>query len=282
MVAAREVELAVVEPPRHVDVHAARAVVVVRRQAFEDRDVALHAGAGGVGEVAADGAAGVGEAVGMPRRLRVEEQPRRLAGAGGEDDDLRAHLLLAAGRGVDVRHAGGAALVVREHLAGHGAGDDLEAAGGQGGRQQDGRAREVRARRASASALPAVVAGRPAVVGPGQDREARGDAGDLELVAGLLHQPLVGARRRAAAGRCRPARSPGPRSCRRARPARRACRNTASCRRSRSASRRRGRRGCAPLKSCGPKRSEMRPQWFVRPPSMRARHQRNRWPSAVV
>src|SRR5690242_4714082 len=28
-------------------------------------------------------------------------------------------------------------------------------------------------------------------------------------------------------------------------------------------------------KSSGPKRSEMRPQWLVRPPSMRARHQLN-------
>src|SRR3989442_10239958 len=36
------------------------------------------------------------------------------------------------------------------------------------------------------------------------------------------------------------------------------------------------------LKSYGPKRSEMRPQWFVRPPSMRARHQSNVVPGACV
>src|SRR5688572_25139999 len=35
-------------------------------------------------------------------------------------------------------------------------------------------------------------------------------------------------------------------------------------------------------KSEGPKRREMRPQWFVRPPSMRARHQLNCVPGAVV
>src|SRR5690606_39376881 len=35
-------------------------------------------------------------------------------------------------------------------------------------------------------------------------------------------------------------------------------------------------------KSSGPKRSEMRPQWFVRPPSMRARHQSNVSPGAIV
>src|SRR5689334_5919136 len=36
------------------------------------------------------------------------------------------------------------------------------------------------------------------------------------------------------------------------------------------------------LKSRGPNRSEMRPQWFVRPPTMRARHQRNLLPGATV
>src|SRR3989441_9343130 len=36
------------------------------------------------------------------------------------------------------------------------------------------------------------------------------------------------------------------------------------------------------LKSYGPKRSEMRPQWLVRPPTMRARHQPNSVPGARV
>jgi hypothetical protein len=35
-------------------------------------------------------------------------------------------------------------------------------------------------------------------------------------------------------------------------------------------------------KSSGPKRSEMRPQWLVRPPSMRPRHQSNFVPGARV
>ena len=35
-------------------------------------------------------------------------------------------------------------------------------------------------------------------------------------------------------------------------------------------------------KSSGPKRNEMRPQWLVRPPTMRARHQSKRVPSARV
>src|SRR4051812_48089660 len=35
-------------------------------------------------------------------------------------------------------------------------------------------------------------------------------------------------------------------------------------------------------KSYGPNRSEMRPQWFVRPPNMRVRYQSNSSPGAVV
>src|SRR5206468_844597 len=37
-----------------------------------------------------------------------------------------------------------------------------------------------------------------------------------------------------------------------------------------------------PLKSSGPMRSEMRPQWLVRPPSMRPRNQSNLEPAACV
>src|SRR3954468_20349996 len=37
-----------------------------------------------------------------------------------------------------------------------------------------------------------------------------------------------------------------------------------------------------PLKSSGPKRREILPQWFVRPPSMRPRHHMNLSPEATV
>ena len=36
------------------------------------------------------------------------------------------------------------------------------------------------------------------------------------------------------------------------------------------------------MKSYGPKRSEIRPQWLVRPPTIRARHQLNAVPGARV
>ena len=194
VIAAGEVELPTVEPPRHVDVHAARPVLVERRQAFELRYVALHAGAGGVGEVAADRAARVGQTVGMARRFRVQEQPRGLARAGRQHHHLRLHLLLAAGGRVHVGDGGGQAFVVGQDLAGHGAGQDLEPPRRERGGQQDRRGREVRGRRAAAAALTAVVTGRAAAQRPGQDRHPRRYARDLEPVAGLLDQPLVGAR----------------------------------------------------------------------------------------
>src|SRR5439155_24706860 len=69
VVAAREVELLVVEPPGHVEVHAADTILVVRdvidHRGDEPRDVR----SGGVGDVLADHAAGVGEALREERRL---------------------------------------------------------------------------------------------------------------------------------------------------------------------------------------------------------------------
>src|ERR1019366_2831407 len=43
--------------------------------------------------------------------------------------------------------------------------------------------------------LAAIVAGRAAMERPGEDGEARRDAGNFELVGGLLDEALVGARR---------------------------------------------------------------------------------------
>src|SRR2546427_8264766 len=53
---------------------------------------------------------------------------------------------------------------------------------------------EVRVHAAAAVALAAVVTRGPAVQGPREDREARGNAGDVELVGRLFDQELVTAR----------------------------------------------------------------------------------------
>src|SRR4029079_14646196 len=67
VIAAGKIELSVVEPPRDVYVHPADAVLVVRDAVGQVWDVAGDGKAGGVGEVAADRAAGVRETVREPR-----------------------------------------------------------------------------------------------------------------------------------------------------------------------------------------------------------------------
>src|SRR5258705_9683452 len=87
VIPAREVELFVVEPPRHVDVHAAYAVVIVGDGIHHFWDESGDIGACGIGEVLADRAAAVRESVWEQRGLGVQQQPRALAGARGDDHD---------------------------------------------------------------------------------------------------------------------------------------------------------------------------------------------------
>ena len=202
VVAAREVELPVVEPPRHVQVHAADAVLVVGGSAVQSsgcgprRSVPVR-----VGEVAA-----------RPRRWSSRgrsggatdfEFSRRRADsqALAASTTIFARTVLArAPVAVSTYETPVAqALVVGQHLAGHGAGDDRELAGLEGGRQQHRGRGEVRVRRAAAPALAAVVAGGAAVERLREDRQPRRDAGDAQLVAGLLDQQLVGSAASAAA-----------------------------------------------------------------------------------
>ena len=121
---------------------------------------------------------------------------------------------------------------------------ELEPARRQRRRQQHRRRGEIRVRRAAAAALPAVVAGRPAVQRLGQDRQPRRDAGDAQALGALLHHQLVAARLRRRLEDAVGLVGQALRACRRPRSAGRSCRSRVRCRRRRSASRRRGRRGC--------------------------------------
>ena len=196
VIPAREIERLVVQPPRHVEVRAAGAVLVVRHAVFHLRDVTADPQAGRIGEVAADDAAGIRQAIGKAARLRIEQQPGRLARAGREHDDARTDGVVAAIGSVDVGHAAREPAVVGEHLARHGVWNDAQLAGGQCGRQQHRRRRKVGMRRAPASALSAVVARRPAVERLRENRQAIGDARDLQPVGGLLDQQFVAPRLR--------------------------------------------------------------------------------------
>ncbi len=63
VVPAGKIELLVTQPPRHVDVHPSGAVFIVRDVVFHRGDVSGDVGAGRVGDVFADRAAGVGESL---------------------------------------------------------------------------------------------------------------------------------------------------------------------------------------------------------------------------
>ena len=90
---------------RHVDVLAADAAVVPRGRAYERGQVAAHVEPDLLAEVAADHVRSVADAVRVRRRLRVEQDARRVDAARAQDDDLPAHLLLGAGPSIEVLHA---------------------------------------------------------------------------------------------------------------------------------------------------------------------------------
>ena len=104
VIAAREILVLLVEfPPGHINVHAADAVAVVARHAFERRNVPREAVAHRVGEVAPDLSGTVGESVGEQRRLRIQQHARGFAGARRHHHRPAADLLLGARGFIDVR-----------------------------------------------------------------------------------------------------------------------------------------------------------------------------------
>ncbi len=54
VIATRKIVLAVGPPPRHVHVHAADTVMIVRRHRCQLRKISGYAGADGIGQIAAD------------------------------------------------------------------------------------------------------------------------------------------------------------------------------------------------------------------------------------
>src|SRR5207249_2774569 len=107
VVAAREVELLLPEPPRHVQMHAAHAVVVVRHVVRHLGNEAGHIRPGGVGDVLPDRAARVGQAVRIQAGPGVPRQPGGLHGARGPPHDAGAHMAVGPGGLVAVGDPGG-------------------------------------------------------------------------------------------------------------------------------------------------------------------------------
>src|SRR5258708_3239571 len=120
VIAAREIfVLRIPKPPRNVDVHAAHAVGIVTRQAFQSWDVRAQRIADAIGEVAAHLSGVVPPSIGMHRRFGIEQQSRRFAGTAGHDDSAAANLLLRASGLVNVRDCGDYTGVIGNQLACH-------------------------------------------------------------------------------------------------------------------------------------------------------------------
>jgi hypothetical protein len=65
----------------------------------------------------------------MPRRFRVEKNPRGIDGARADDDDLPQHLLLGAGLAIEILHTPGESLVVDQDPGDDRVRPDLEMTG---------------------------------------------------------------------------------------------------------------------------------------------------------
>src|SRR3982751_3783713 len=105
-------------------------------------------------------------------------------------------MALLAARLVDVRHTGRESIVPDRDLARHRVGEQREPPGLEPRGDENVRAGEVRLHLTATIALTAVVTRLPAGLRRREDREARRDAGDLEIVRRLLHEQLVAARLR--------------------------------------------------------------------------------------
>jgi hypothetical protein len=103
---------------------------------------------------------------------------------------------LRAGFRIDVGDAARLAVLVEGHLSNHCVGDERQASGFHRRRDEHVGRREVRIGATTAIALAAVVTRHSTVVVLGQDRKARGNAGDVQAIGGVLHHQLIAAWRR--------------------------------------------------------------------------------------
>src|SRR5581483_10547057 len=194
VVAAEEIVLAVVLPPGHVKMHAADPIVIVRGHAFQLWEISGAVAADRIRQVSAYHVRRVGQTVRKYARSRVQQQPRRLAGAGSDDECLRANTLLGPRILVDVRDRFDLAVFADDEFPRHRARDQGEMSRLLSCWKHDLAGTEIRGCNTSAPALAAIVARGPAVVLLGQNCEACGNTGDMHPVTSLLDQQFGASR----------------------------------------------------------------------------------------
>ena len=164
--------------------------MLLRRRPHEHVDVAVvegdeHAPADMGHDVPAQMAARVGEPIGKFSGLGEQQQAHDVVDEGRKDDELGLDRVVGAVRPV-IRHAGDAPAVVAVHAMAHGAGDELEVAGGVGLRNLGHQGRRLRAHMAAVRrAEAAIAAARPPLVGLRDDGARRRE----RVIAELLGAP---------------------------------------------------------------------------------------------
>ena len=195
VVAAREIELLVVQPPRHVEVRAAGAVLVVRHAVHQPRNEAADARAGRVGQVLADVPLEFPRPCGNFDDFELSRMRADSHALAGHDDDARADVVFAARAPVDIGDAVGeaAASTVTSRaiaLEGSSAGRSSSPAGAAPTARRSSSASRSRGRTGRSSGTPA---GRRAAASESTGATARWD---VQPRRGPLDQQLVAARRR--------------------------------------------------------------------------------------
>ena len=186
VVATKEVVLAIEFPPRQVHVHAADAIMIVRRHLLERGEISATIAADRVHQIAAHDAGGIGQPVGKECGPGIQQQPRRFAGAGCDNESPGVNALFLASGSINIGDRLDLAVLADDKFPRHRTGDQRETSGLLGRGNHHLARTEVGRGNASAATLRAVVAGGTPVVGLGQDRQPRRNAKNIQVVAGLL------------------------------------------------------------------------------------------------
>ncbi len=163
VIAARKIIFAVEFPPRHIHVHSADTVMIMRRHLLQLWEVSGTIAADGIREISADRSGRIGDPGRKRRGLRVQQQPRGFASACGHYDGPRVDALFGVRRFVNVGNAFGFAFFADKNFARHRAGNQRQLSRLHRRGQQHLAGAEIGSRDATATALAAIVARRAPV-----------------------------------------------------------------------------------------------------------------------
>ena len=195
MIAAWKILVLLIEqPPGNVDMTSAQPIGIMPRNAFERGNISEHAVGGSVSQMLSNRPRTIRQSIRKACRLRVEQQARRLAGAGRKHYRAAADLLLGHRDFIDVRNSAYFACIVQDQFTSHCTGHDCQPPSLHCREDHRLARTECRSGFAAAAALPAVVARGTAIDRFRNHRLARRYHRNPELLRRSLHQHFMYAR----------------------------------------------------------------------------------------